>query len=137
MKGGRPRGSVGSGSWQHSHAELRELTKRFKTPPIVVMMENMEFHHRESVRLLQTLRELQVQVDNPESVREMCQVIALMQMHRDKAQACAVQAAPYMHPRLASIQVANDPEPAKPVTITDEMDVRQVAEEYRRLLAQA
>jgi hypothetical protein len=30
----------------------------------------------------------------PESVREMCQVIALIERHRDKAQACAVDAAP-------------------------------------------
>jgi hypothetical protein len=58
-----------------------------------------------------------------------------MQIHRDKAQACAVEAAPYMHPRLAAIQVANDLEPAKSLAITDEADLKQVAEEYRALLA--
>jgi hypothetical protein len=45
---------------------VRTLAKRFTTLPIMVMLENMDFHCRKSVKLLQTLREPQVQVDDPE-----------------------------------------------------------------------
>lgn len=85
--------------------------------PLDVMIGNMRFWDAESDRLLNKLENFATLVANgvitePEQIKEGMKLLRLMLNARDKAQECAVDAAPYVHPRLAAIvpKPADDPD---------------------------
>lgn len=81
--------------------------------PIEVMLSNMRFYHGEAGKLIvelqekkQVLEEEEVVEDQVEALRDLAQVFAKLSNTRMLAQQCAVEAAPYCHPKLANVRVA-------------------------------
>src|SRR5437016_3860909 len=70
--------------------------------PIEVMLENMRFYHSESDKLLATII---AGVENGKSPASLVEALSKLMWFRAEAQKCAVDAAPYLHPRLSSIAV--------------------------------
>ena len=70
--------------------------------PLEVMLANMRFHHRQAEEL-----ELLSAAESPEAK---IQILGEASRHRQMAQACAKDAANYVHPKLASVQHGGDPD---------------------------
>ena len=84
--------------------------------PLEVMLANMRFHHRQAEDL-----ELLSAAESPEAK---IQILSEASRHRQMAQACAKDAANYVHPKLANIQHGNDPNnPLNTVTDADRIAV--------------
>ena len=80
--------------------------------PLDVMLGNMRFWHAEAQSLTKKLENfaqyVHRAVENGEEidqdlVKDMMKKLDRMNMARDRAQTCAKDAAPYVHPRLASL----------------------------------
>lgn len=99
---GRPKGSVG----QRTKA-LREIADRAiqeGVHPLEVMLDNMRFYH-ERMAVLQTAvvaKVSKVSLKSKEAM-ELLNEFKELGEARMKAQACAVDAAPYVHPRLSAV----------------------------------
>lgn len=80
--------------------------------PIEVMLSNMRFYYSEAGKLIVELQEKvefirseEVVDDAADALREASRTFAKLKNTRMLAQQCAVEAAPYCHPRLANIRV--------------------------------
>lgn len=75
--------------------------------PVDIMMDNMLFWHRkvqESATLLDAMLARSLDEIETKSVIELLQIVF---NNRERSQACAVDLAPYVHPRLQAIAVQN------------------------------
>jgi hypothetical protein len=70
--------------------------------PLEVMLNNMRFHHAESTSLLERLIE-RAQEAQPIEAAELKDLLAFLHKTRSMAQECARDAAPYIHPRLSTV----------------------------------
>ena len=83
--------------------------------PLEVMLDNMRFAYRRALELEKQLNGLP-----PEELDSRLQLMGQIARQRQIAQDCAVDAANYVHPKLASIQNGNDPDnPLNAVTDAD------------------
>lgn len=111
--------------------------------PLDVMVYNMLFWFRATKGLetqlqdfMREFAESEVMRKSPESVEEFMKLMKHMVAARENSQKCAVDAAPYVHPRLASVTLKNDPK--EPLTmILGSMSAAQAAEEYAKTLRAA
>ena len=107
-KGGRPEGALA----KMSKRKANELAAADRTP-LDVMVDNMNFWW-DKAKDLGTIVEEQVArvqtMENPEEARAALAEISKTATHflaaRENAQKCAVEAAPYVHPRFQSISVS-------------------------------
>jgi hypothetical protein len=101
-RGGRKLGSANKKSVAIARAAMEK-----GITPIEVMADNMRFWH-EKVGLL--ARRFETMLRNFEQMseedsKEAQRILGQMLMARDRSQQCAVDAAPYYHPKLASIDL--------------------------------
>lgn len=108
-----------------------------------VMVYNMLFWFRAAKGLETQLHDFMIEYAESEAVRndpekadEFMKLMKHMIAARENSQKCAVDAAPYVHPRLASVTLKNDPK--EPLTmILGSMSAAQAAEEYAKTLRAA
>lgn len=91
---GRPKGSL----TKRTQAIALEAGERGITP-LEVMLENMRFAHEKAEPLL-------MQIIKGKSLPEAFNLLGELLRYRSLAQEAAKDAAPYMHPRLASVEHA-------------------------------
>lgn len=113
--GGRPKGSTGALAKISEH-KARELSAKGETP-LDVMIDNMNFWRGRANDLTETMKTRledlsKFDISNPkqraafiEAIREFNKAATYMIAAREKAQSCAVDAAPYVHPRLTAVAV--------------------------------
>ena len=104
---GRPVGSVGAKTKM-----LREIAAKALADgvtPAEVMLDNMRFFH-EKADVLQTavVTKLQSKKLNSEEAMELLTEFKELGENRMRAQSCAVDAAPYFHPRLSATQLSGE-----------------------------
>jgi hypothetical protein len=92
---------------QRSAPSQHEIDELLDTPdqetgrtPLEVMLSNMRFYDRQADRLLKQLEALIVRADDPRSRAEAQETLREFLAMREKAQACARDAAPFCHSRL-------------------------------------
>lgn len=74
--------------------------------PLQIMIHNMLFHHRQAQFLGERLSEL---LDTPDvDAKECLKVAGHLIAARENSQKCAVDAAPYCHPRLNAIAFSGE-----------------------------
>lgn len=148
-KAGRPPG-IKNTQGLRSRARIRELEREHMTP-VEIMLENMTFWHRHSQAMTEkvgiTFTALQALTSNPllvqdENFKEMFKELSKKLMSfmsemlsaRHHSQGCAVDAAPYCHPKYISIQA----ELAEPVDITPSQmptDPIEASRTYQRMIS--
>jgi hypothetical protein len=132
--GARPGGGRRKGSVNRRTKMLRALAAEALesgVTPLEVMLENMRFFHAEAEQLLARITS---GLDRGEPSGDLLQLLAKLRHFRLEAQRCAVDAAPYLHPRLSAVAVAGDGERAPIRTITDDMTVEEAAAAYAETL---
>lgn len=106
IKGGRPKGT--KVTKKRDALTLRQIHDLLDDgeSPLDVMIDNLKFWFRQSVRLSAKLEKFLENADasDPDILAQAAKMLQTLLMARDKAQVCAVDAAPYCHPKLASIE---------------------------------
>ena len=100
---GRPAGSVS----QRTKA-MRDITNEAildGITPVEVMLENMRFYHEKADVLLTAIV---AGVKGNKKSMELLAALKELGSFKDKAQTCAVDAAPYCHPRLSATNVSGE-----------------------------
>lgn len=100
-KRGRPSGAEGK-----RNRALRELSDKLVAEgasPLEVMLTNMRFYHEQAESLL--VRILTGIADRRASKVKVLQMLKDLGHFRDKAQACASDAARFVHPQLSAVAV--------------------------------
>lgn len=94
--------------------------------PLQVMIENMRFAHSAATDLLVTIKAMmadgvtstvRIGADGVEIVDSILDVYKAMMRMRNVAQGYAVEAAPYMHPKLAQVEIRGDE--SSPIYVTE------------------
>jgi hypothetical protein len=108
--------------------------------PLHLMHENMLFWWKAATSLGERLNEIILGAEDdpetaldPEARAEAVKVLANFLAARDRAQACAVDAAPYCHPRLQAIQLKGKIE-GEVRAILGPMTPQQAAEAYQEMI---
>lgn len=120
-----------------SRPEMEGLT------PIIVMTDNMKYYHDRAADFDKKLAEVADSMtveqiaQGGEKVMTVLKLISKIGEFRLKAQECAVDAAPYVHPRLAAmaIKVSVGDSRKPPPEITRAMSPQLAADAYAELLA--
>lgn len=98
-------------SQRKSHRETISRLLAEGVTPLEVMMDNMRFAHSKAGVLLEKI----VDKINKDTLDEEDKIVVLdnYKEHirwRDAAQSCARDCAPYIHPRLSTVEVKEDPQ---------------------------
>jgi hypothetical protein len=96
----RPGGGRRKGSLNRRTKALRAIAAEALesgVTPLEVMLENMRFFHAEAEELLARVTS---GLEDDERSGDLLQLLAKLRHFRLEAQRCAVDAAPYLHPRL-------------------------------------
>lgn len=72
--------------------------------PLNVMLENMVYYHEQAARLLDECGLWNGPPKNDKERKERFLILKAIGGHRQSAEQCAVDAAPYLHPALKSIE---------------------------------
>ena len=91
-------------------AEIQKIVTEEDLKPIAVMTDNMVFWHNQAIRMGEKLEGYVLDIDDPEAIDKLTKLIKLFFQARENSQKCAVDAAPYYHPRLAAVTVKSNPE---------------------------
>lgn len=100
--------------------------------PVEVMLANMRFWTSQTIELTDQIKKLIVNADSEESRKEAFTMLRQMLAARENAESCAVDAAPYCHPRLASI--TQKVEPLDLDDLPEPVNAIEAAEQYKRLV---
>lgn len=100
--------------------------------PLDIMLDNMLFWHHHTEELTEQLRTLIVNAENPEQRKQALVLLQEMLACRENSQRCAVDLAPYCHPRLAAIAFKKEPDPARPEDIT--VDPIAASQMYQKMI---
>jgi len=90
---------------------LREVAdKALQTgqSPLDVMMDNLLFWHRAAKSLGEQLEQLMLEGISEEDREKVMKLLKNFLAARENSQRCAVEAAPYVHPKLSSIAFKGD-----------------------------
>lgn len=103
--------------------------------PLQVMLATMNFYDRQAERLLKQLERLVVRADDPQSRAEAQETLRAFLITRDKAQACARDAAPFCHGRVGLTNESPLPSQRQPQPEVDwdHITPAQAAAAYRRI----
>ena len=115
--GGRPKGVADKQLSRLARARATKLAKQ-GLAPLDVMLGNMVFWMQQSKRFETLLEGLVVTEDDPDARRRAYTLLGNFLDARQNAQACAVDAAPYCHAKLANITVEDADSNARDVVIT-------------------
>ena len=123
-RGGRRRGTPNKAT----AARQAQVAASGKTP-LEVMLSNMRFADEQAATLLQRL--IKLETPEPDGFNLFREVSRLRQVSQD----CAKDAAPYIHPRLASVEHGgNQAKPAQMVEFVRARDGKPVPEDLPPLL---
>ena len=98
--GGRPRGLANV----LTRKKAEELAAKNETP-LDVMITNMMWWHKKAEKLGKQIEKMVADMNDPEERAEALDTIKSFIHCREHSQKCAVDAAPYVHPRLQAIAV--------------------------------
>ena len=101
--------------------------------PLDVMVENMLFWQRTSKLLAEKIMELGKTLQDGDERTEFLKLLQKFLHAREQAQACAVDAAPYYHAKLASISIKGDVN-ATVKHVLGTMSPREAMEAYETML---
>jgi hypothetical protein len=94
--------------------------------PLEVMLENMRFYHSEAEAILAELRK--GLAEHNKTPEELISAMKELGSFKDKAQKCAVDAAPYLHPHLSAVSVSAQVGASRDnLLIEEDMNVDQAA----------
>ena len=102
--------------------------------PVEVMLGNMRFWTAQTIKMTEDLKKLVVSATNEDERKEAFSLLKQMLACRENAERCAVDAAPYCHPRLANISY-KDPSIDIDELEQEPADAIAAAETYARLIA--
>lgn len=100
---GERRGGRAKGTKNKKNAALVAAVEASGATPLEVMLENMRLAHGKGKAILQEL------IDGGAEVPEGFDKLVAMQRFYSMAQDAAKDAAPYVHAKLASVEVGNKP----------------------------
>jgi hypothetical protein len=106
-KGGRPVGSVTRLSHTITRTEAHRLVVEGKSP-LHVMIRNMLFWDENATNIGEMIKAKLANIGEETDVRELTELLKKFMQAQAEAQKCAVDAAPYCHPRLANVAIKND-----------------------------
>lgn len=114
-----------------------DLMEQHDLSPIEVMMGNMVFWHRQADKLTEKLMEFMQRAnpEDPDTINQFNELVKRMLSCRSEAQACAVDAAPYCHPRLAAVAISTDPDSPVSQAITSKIPPKEAADAYARTIS--
>jgi hypothetical protein len=123
----------------HAANQLSKMAVDQCVTPLAAMLENLQFYHSSAMALTEKLQAA-AELMTPEQiagggaeVMELLKLVSRVGDFRMKAQACAVDAAPYVHPRLASMEFKQQhDDPLE--KISQLMSPKEAAEIYRKTL---
>lgn len=108
QKKGLAKGGSASQSTMHARAQAHQIATSEKAP-LRVMLDNMMFWHNQSAALAD---EIQIGIDamkagtaDEELLKVTDKLLSKFIAARQNAQSCAVDAAPYVHPKLQSVTI--------------------------------
>ena len=117
--------------------EIREQAVAEGITPLEVMLKNMRHYDQAqeamSAHLTKMLPEVSA-MDNPELFTEFVKLVGKVLAFREKAQECAVDAAPYIHPRFASIQFTPPPADGPMDMVGDAKNLKDAVSYYAQTL---
>ena len=122
------------------YRQVQAALENGEVNPVLVMLANMRFYHRRAeafTEKLELLAESMTAMDIASGAANVIEVLKLINKVGDfrmKAQSCAVDAAPYCHPRLASIEFKQQPDSEEFKTIDGALTVKEAGDIYRNLL---
>jgi hypothetical protein len=126
-----------------SREAMVDATKAVGITPAQVMAENLRFWYDVSTSLTDKIEKALASLtpedvrEEPELLRQLNNNLKNMLIARERAQECAVDMAPYRHPRLANIEVTerfrSEDEDGVP-RITHTMDPKAAAKAYEESL---
>lgn len=126
-----------------SREAMADATKAVDLTPARVFAENMRFWYDAAANLTRKIEEFLEEISpemvtqNPHLLEEFNRTLKNMLFAREKAQQCAVDMAPYRHPRLALIDATakftDEHEPDVP-RITKQMTAKEAAAAYEASL---
>lgn len=139
--GARPGAGRKPGSKTSKTKLLAEAALAEGVTPIDVMLKNMRYYDERAEDFDKKLSEVavlmtpQVIAAGGEKVMDLLRLVQKIGEFRMKAQACAVDAAPYAHPRLAAmaIKVTSGDSKKPPAEITRAMTPQLAADAYAML----
>lgn len=103
--------------------------------PFEVMINNMAFWFGQAEKLSKKI-ETQIEtadLTDPKQIEDLTNAVKRLVSYREFAQKCAVDAAPYRHPRLAAIEFSGFPEgPTTP--IDEKMKPKEAADAYAQAI---
>lgn len=126
-KGGRPKGTA--------NLITRETANKIAasgTTPLDVMYDNLLFWHNAVQSLAKQVQQLIVDADSEEERAEAFQMLKDLLKARENSQSVAVDMAPYIHARLASITWKPTEAPVDPKDIPD--NPTDAAAVYQKLI---
>lgn len=85
--------------------EVAEKALKLGKTPLDVMIDNMNFWREQSETIGEQLKNLIVDEMDPAARNDAIRTVKLFLAARENAQTCAVDAAPYVHPKFQSIQI--------------------------------
>lgn len=103
--------------------------------PLDIMWDNMRFWWKHVRDLEPQLRAMVVNVQDPEARKEAFSLLGQLLTARQNAQVCAVDMAPYCHPKLATVTYEKDPPQLDNAEMPD--DAIAASQEYQRLIGGA
>ena len=106
---GRPKGAA----TVKTRIVANHIAKSGEPLPLEVMIDNMLFWHQEAKKFEQQLMSVlsrNLDQATAETAKEVATALNQVIACRDKSQACAVDAAPYIHAKLASIHYREEAE---------------------------
>lgn len=98
-RGGRPPSRLGLNSRNIAHKWCRD-----HKAPLEVMLGNMAFYDQQAAILVAQALRWRSGPKNLEEARARIQLLKSLDDHRQRAQDCARDAAPYVHPKLQTIE---------------------------------
>lgn len=125
-KMGRPKGKLN----KRTLARIAEVNKIVEAglTPLAVMTENMEFWHHQALEIGERFKSMVVDVENSDSVALAIKLMEKFFEARKMSQVCAVDAAPYIHPKLQAVTVKQEGS-AKVVVVGGLPDISQMTKE--------
>lgn len=85
--------------------------------PLDVMLKNMLYWHQYADSWAKELESMVVKLEEPEDIKAAMQLLNRMLAAREQAQKCAVDAAPYVHARIAAMVPMDDTDKKVKITL--------------------
>lgn len=103
------------------------------------MLQNMNYYHNAGQSVMEKMEKLLPVLQeragkDVEMVQEFMKMLQLASSFRERAQDCAVDAAPYLHAKLSAVAISTDTEGAVIKAITESMAPKDAAAAYQTVL---